>query len=165
MQLSQIHLHRRLDELALEALGPPPPLPVARPSESEVSIEVIWEAEPDIDELAVTGRFVRFSAPYERVEIEHVPSLAEIKRVRPTTFVKTVRAAAVHASATVRMPAVAPPSVTVPFDRVWFEQDADADDAPAEPARWLRLVRSWTWLFISLAVAGAAVTYVTSYAG
>ena len=161
MQVSQLQLHRRLDELAIAALGPPPPLPAPRESESEVHIEVVWEAEPDVDELAVTGQFVRFSAPYERVEIEHLPSLAAIKRVRPTTFVRTVPVPQVRA--TVPMPAVAPPSATVPFDRVWFEQDDEADELKVEPPLWRRLVRSWSWLLISLAAGGATVAYVTTY--
>ncbi len=160
MQVSQLHLHRRLDELAIAALGPPPPLPAATPAESEVHIEVIWEAD-DVDELAITGRFVRFSAPYEKVEIEHVPSLAAVQRVRPTTYVRTVPT---PARATLQMPAVAPPSATVPFDRAWFEQDeSQAEELAVQPPKWHRLLRSWTWLLISLAAGGAAVAYVTSY--
>ena len=154
MQLSRLH------EAALDALVPPPaPLPIAaRPSESEVQIEVIWEAEPDVDELAVTGHFVRFSAPYERVEIEHVPSLAAITRVRPTTYVRTVP----NARPTTPMPAVIPPNATVPFDRVWFEAEGDGEELQIAPPKWLRLLRSWTWLLVSLAAGGAAVAYMAS---
>ena len=159
MQLSQLHLHRRLDELAIAALIPPPPLPVTPASDSEVQIEVIWEADPDLDELAVTGRFVRFSAPYEKIEVEDVPSLAAIQRVRPTTFVRTVP----NARPTTPMPAMAAPaSATVPFDRVWFEAEADGEELVVQPPRWRRLMRSWAWLAVSLAVGGAAVAYMAS---
>lgn len=157
MQLSRLH------EAALAALVPPPaPLPpIARGSESEIQIEVIWEAEPDVDELAVTGRFVRFSAPYEKVEIEHVPSLAAITRVRPTTYVRTVTNV-VNARPTTPMPAVVPPCATVPFDRVWFEAEGDGEELQIQPPKWLRLLRSWTWLLVSLAAGGAAVAYMAS---
>ena len=98
MLSSHLALHRRLDDLALDALGPPPPLPVARVPEYEVSIEivyedeaaVVYEDEAAIDELAATNQFVRFSAPYERMELaelEDVPSLAELS-ARPATFAR-----------------------------------------------------------------------------
>lgn len=48
MQPSQLLAHRRLDEVALEALAP-------------------LEDEAD---LAVTDRFTRISSPYERIEID-----------------------------------------------------------------------------------------------
>ena len=149
MQLSRLH------EAALDALVPPPSLP--RAPESEVQIEVIFEAD-DADDLAVTGRFVRFSAPYEKLEIEDVPALAAVTRVRPTTYVRTVP----NARPTTRMPAVVPPNATVPFDRVWFEADGDAEELQVQPPMWRRLVRSWTWLLVSLAVGGAAVAYMAS---
>jgi hypothetical protein len=151
MQLSRLH------EVALDALVPPPMAP--RASESDIQIEVIWEAD-DVDELAVTGHFVRFSAPYERVEIEHVPSLAAITRVRPTTYVRTVPVP--NARPTTPMPAVVPPCATVPFDRVWFEADGDGEELQIQPPKWQRLVRSWRWLLISLAAGGAVVAYMAS---
>lgn len=152
MQMSRLH------EVALDALGPPPPLPpIPRVDESEPQIEVIWEAD-DADDLAVTGRFVRFSMPYEKLEIEDVPALAAVTRARSTTYVRTVP----NARPTTRMPAVVPPSATVPFDRVWFEADGDAEDLQIQPPMWRRLARSWTWLFVSLAVGGAAVAYMAS---
>jgi hypothetical protein len=130
-----------------------------RASESDIQIEVIWEAD-DVDELAVTGHFVRFSAPYERVEIEHVPTLAAITRVRPTTYVRTVPVPNVRP--TTPMPAVVPPCATVPFDRVWFDADGDGEELQIQPPKWQRLVRSWRWLLISLAAGGAAVAYMAS---
>jgi hypothetical protein len=146
MQLTRLH------EVALDALVPPPSLP--RASQSEVQIEVVWEAD-DADELAVTGRFVRFSAPYEKVEIEHV---AVIQRTRPTTYVRTVPTA----RPTTPMPVVIPPNATVPFDRVWFEAEGDGEELQIQPPLWRRLARSWTWLFVSLAAGGVAVAYMAS---
>lgn len=150
MLSSHLTLHRRLDELALDALGPPPQLPSA--ADSYASIEVVWEDEAAIDELAATGRFVRFSAPYERVEIEEMPSLATLStrpatfaERRPTTFVQTVPAAQ-H---------TAPASATVPFERVWFDDDEDRLAAIEEkPVEWKA---GWWWLAISLAAGGVAV--------
>src|SRR5262245_16337508 len=105
MRLSRLH------EYALGALTPRPSSPAERMSYA--SIEVIWG--DDVDELAATGRFDRFSAPYERVEIEPYTALSHS---RPTRFVKTVSARE------------APP--TVPFERVWFEEEADTvEDKPA----------------------------------
>ncbi len=146
MQPSQLTAHRRLDELVLEALAAHmKQLPVSRPSDSGVSIEVMTDAFAD-DELdvAVTNRFVRVSQPYERVEIEAVPSLAALRvHRRPTTFARTVR---------VR---TAQPSETLSFDAMWFEQPDDAiasiEDVPAEPRR------SWWWLVASLAAAAVVV--------
>jgi hypothetical protein len=162
MQLSRLH------EAALDALVPPPS--VSRAAESEVQIEVIWEAD-DIDELAVTGQFVRFSAPYERVEIEHVPAVAANARVRPTTVVRTVPNGrpttpmpmpVPNGRPTTPMPVAMAPAATVPFDRVWFEADGDGEELQIEPPKWRRLLRSWTWLLISLAAGGAAVAYMAS---
>ncbi len=146
MQPSQV-LHRRLDELALEALvDQTAPLPA--PSDS-VSIEVVFDDDLDLD-LAVTDRFVRAegSAPYERVEIEPLTTtLRMFRRSLPTTFVKTVPARA---------------GETLSFDKAWFEQPEDAlaaiEDVPAEPRR------SWWWLAVSLAVAAGAVTFMAVYA-
>jgi hypothetical protein len=146
MQPSPLALHRRLDDLAIEALAAGASLPAARPFESDVSIEVIYD---DADELAVTTRFVRFSAPYERVEIE--PLRAPLpRRSRPTTFVKTVRARSPHAAA------------TLAFDKVWFDQADDAVEAVEElPAAG---TGSWWWLVVSLAIGAAAVAFMAMQA-
>jgi hypothetical protein len=165
MLSSHLSLHRRLDELALDALGPPVQLPVKLASDSDVSIEVVWEDEAAIDELAATGRFVRFSAPdehldvsapYERVEIEEMPAMSAFavtfSRPRPTTFVRTITEAE-------RSPQS---RATVPFERVWFDDDEDKlaaiEETPVEAKT------SWLWLAISLAVGGAAVVWMASLA-
>jgi hypothetical protein len=174
MLSSHLTLHRRLDELALDALGPPVQLPVKLASDSDISIEVIWEDEAAIDELAATGRFVRFSAaservehtapyerveysaPYERVELssDEMPALSTLavtfKRSRPTTFVRTISEAE-------RSPQS---RATVPFERVWFDDDEDKlaaiEETPVEAKG------SWWWLAISLALGGAAVVWMAS---
>jgi len=163
MLSSHLTLHRRLDELALDALGPPVQLPVKLASDSDISIEVVWEDEAAIDELAVTGRFLRFSAasvdvsaPYERVELssEEMPAMSTLavtfKRPRPTTFVRTISEAE-------RSPQS---RATVPFERVWFDDDEDKlaaiEETPVEAKT------TWWWLAISLAVGAAAVVWMAS---
>ena len=259
MLSSHLALHRRLDDLALDALGPPPPLPVARVPEYEVSIEivyedeaaVVYEDEAAIDELAATNQFVRFSAPYERMELaelEDVPSLAELSarpatfaRRKPTRFARTITVAqraitanertAVEAAAaesmaaeddggsaatrrmaadddsaatrrmaaqsmaaeddgdnatttriaaksmaadadgnsaaTRRMAAAeypsAPASATVPFERVWFDDDEDRLAAIEEKP--VEIKASWKWLAISIVAGGAAVAFMALAAG
>lgn len=115
-----------LDELVIDALSNPSQ-PVVRPTESYFKIEVVREDEFDI---AVTGRFLRWSAPYERVDLD----------------------------AALGSPPFAQPSETVAFDKQWFD-DADeaivalaAVDEPVVEQRG-----SWRWLAISVAVAGIAV--------
>jgi hypothetical protein len=161
MLSSHLSLHRRLDELALDALGPPVQLPVKLASDSDISIEVVWEDEAAIDELAATGRFARFSpldehvecsTPYERVEIEEMPAMSALavtfSRPHPTTFVRTISEAE-------RSPQS---RVTVPFERVWFDDDEDRLAAIEEqPVEWKA---GWWWLAISLAAGGAAVTWL-----
>ena len=168
MLLSSASLRSHLDELALDALGPPPPLPAARVLDGDESIEILFEDEAGIDELAATGQFVRFSAPYERIEIEEVPSLAALsakptsfKRRQTTTFARTITAEQRRITTPIEVPlaaiqAMAPASATVPFERVWFEDDEDVrlaaiEDPPVE------VKQSWWWLAISLVAGGAAV--------
>jgi hypothetical protein len=146
MQPSSLLSHRRLDEIALEALAGHHPVQLPAPSDS-VSIEVV--VDDDLD-LEVTDKFVRASgsAPYERVEIEPLTTtLRMFRRSRPTTFVKTVPARA---------------GETLSFDKVWFEQPDEAiaaiEDVPVEARR------SWWWLAVSLAVAAGAVSYMAVYA-
>lgn len=81
----------------------------------------------DVDEAAVTGRFVRFSTPYERVEI------APVAR----TYVKTVR----HVT---------------PYEPAWFETSDHALSHIEDPEPTERR-ESWLWLVISLAAATATV--------
>jgi hypothetical protein len=126
------------DEVLFDALLPPPVLPAFR--DSEVQIEIIWSD----DDAAVTGRFVRFSAPYERIELDLEGSVAPsavLRRARPVTFVKTVPA----------------PAATVPFERVWFDEEAsevEEDEAPKA---------GWWWLAFSLVAGAAAVVFLASY--
>lgn len=127
-----------VEEVLFDALLPPPPLPAFR--DSEVSIEIIWGD----DDAAVTNRFVRFSAPYERIELDlegDVAPSALLRRARPVTFVKTVPA----------------PAATVPFERVWFDEETEEVEEIAPPRA------SWWWLAISLCAGAAAVLYVASY--
>ena len=170
MQTVPLSLHRRLDELAIAALAPVP-RPVVRPVDTEVAIEVIWEDESEADDQA-TRQFVRFSAPYERVELDMndaVPTLAAALKSRPTTFVKTVSvrptvrmmAVAVPPEA-LRSPASSPPGATVPFERVWFDEREDSI-ASIEEVPTARKT-SWWWLAISLAAGGAAVAWLASLA-
>jgi hypothetical protein len=120
------------DEVLFDALLPPPVLPAFR--DSEVSIEIIWGD----DDAAVTNRFVRFSAPYERIELDldggGVAS-AVLRRAKPVTFVKTVPA----------------PAATVPFERVWFDEETSEVEEIAPPRA------TWWWLVISLLAGAAAV--------
>lgn len=120
------------DEVLFDALLPPPVLPAFR--DSEVSIEIIWGD----DDAAVTNRFVRFSAPYERIELDldgaGVAS-AVLRRARPVTFVKTVPA----------------PAATVPFERAWFDEEPSEDEEIAAPKS------TWWWLVLSLLAGAAAV--------
>jgi len=190
MLSSHLTLHRRLDELALDALGPPVQLPIKLASDSDISIEVVWEDEAAIDELATTGRFMRFSAagvdgsaaservqhtapyervehtapyervdhsaPYERVELssDEMPAMSSLtvtfKRARPTTFVRTISEAE-------RSPQS---RATVPFERVWFDDDEDKlaaiEETPVEAKP------TWWWLAISLVVGAAAVVWMAS---
>jgi len=121
-----------LDELVIDALSNPSQ-PVVRPTDSYFKIEVVREDEFDI---AVTGRFLRWSAPYERVDLD----------------------------AALGSPPFAQPAETVAFDKQWFD-DADAAvaaiSAVDEPV--IEQPASWRWLAISVAVAGIAVA-VAEYA-
>lgn len=132
----------RLDELVIEALVVRPPPPVGQFSSFYAMFEIIRD---DDDDLVATNRFVRFSAPYERIELDAKLTEA-VRRARPTTFVRTVRAPVAQAAA------------TVSFDKQWFEQPDDViaslDDRSVEPAT------SWRWLAISVAIAGAAIAAV-----
>jgi len=146
MQPSQLLLHRRLDELALDALAAHQPAQLPAASDS-VSIEVIIDDDFDV---AVTDRFVRAegSEPYERVEIDPLTTtLRMFRRSRPTTFVKTVPARA---------------GQTLSFDKAWFDQPEDEIAAIEDPPVELR--RSWWWLAVSLAIAAGAVTFMAVYA-
>ncbi|HEY6037023.1 MAG TPA: hypothetical protein VIV58_22240 [Kofleriaceae bacterium] len=120
----------KLDELVLDALTEltqnAPPSAVG--TDSYFKIEVIREEELDLD-IAVTGRFLRWSMPYERVDLD----------------------------AALDSPAFVQPAETVAFDKQWFD---DADDAVAAIAETEELAPrrgGWTWLAISVAVAGLAV--------
>ena len=146
---TQPSLRGGLDELVIEALASFQQ-PVARRSDAYFKLEVVWDDEEGPDDVAVTHRFVRFSAPYERVEIEPLSSsLASLRRRgRPTRFVTTVPA-----------PAPAPPpSVTLAFDKVWFDQPEDAL-ATIEEVSGPR-ASSWLWLGISLLAAAVGVGFI-----
>ena len=119
---------RRLDELVLGVLAPE-----EQPSSaaSFASIEVC-----DEEDLSTT-QFVRYSSPYDKVDIEPLAESAPRVRVKTTTFAPTVQV----------------------FDPAWFDRDAEpADDAPAPPRA------TWWWLIVSLAVAACAVVTLAAVA-
>jgi hypothetical protein len=185
----------QLEDVAIAALLPPPAMPGSRPAECDLSIEIVREDDADdseaFDDAAATTRFVRFSAPYERIELSEVAPLPQ-QRSRPTTFAKTLAkgtpstgvpslrttvkmAAVVAPSVTVEMPAVTaprptialplapPPSVTVPFERVWFD-DEEPERLAAIEEPVVAPQTSWWWLAISLAAGAAAVAWMASLA-
>ena len=168
MQPSPQIAHRRLDELVLEALSAhiqQLPSSAPRPSDSNVSIEVVMDVAIDDDELASTTRFKRVSAPYDAVEIDDIPSLAAVRTGRMrrrSTFAKTIPATRTEPMAAVAPPASeTPASETLSFDKAWFEQPEDALAGIEEAPREAR--KSWWWLALSLAAAGAVVTAMAVY--
>ena len=72
-------------------------------------------------------------------------------------------AAVVTPADTIEMPAFVPPSATVPFERVWFDDEQPeklaAIEEPAVAAK-----ASWWWLAISLVAGAAAVVWMASLA-
>jgi hypothetical protein len=124
----------KLDELVLDALTElaQNAAPSAQGTDSYFKIEVIREEELDLD-IAVTGRFMRWSMPYERVDLDAA--------LGSPPFAQPIQ-----------------PAETVAFDKQWFD---DADDAVAAIAATEEPVierpASWTWLAISVAVAGLAI--------
>lgn len=169
----------QLDEVALDALLPP--APAARPLDSDVVLEIMFE-DDELCDATATRHFERFSSPYERIELSEVAALP--RRARRTTFAKTVafgkgtpstgvpsigarptvRIAAIASPAdTVEMPAFVAPSATVPFERVWFDDEQPeqlaAIEEPVAAAR-----TSWWWLAISLVAGAAAVVWMASLA-
>jgi hypothetical protein len=181
----------QLDEVALDALLPP--APAARPLDSDVALEIMFE-DDELCDATATRHFERFSSPYERIELSEVAPLP--RRARRTTFAKTVAfgkgtpstgvpsisgrptvkmpaivspadtvemAAVVSASDTVEMPAFVPASATVPFERVWFDDEQPEKLASIEEPI-VAPKASWWWLAISLVVGAAAVGWMASLA-
>jgi len=100
--------------------------PSAVGTDSYFKIEVIEEEDLDI---AVTGRYLRRSMPYERVDLD----------------------------AALDSPAFVQPAETVAFDKLWFDDADHAVVAIAETEEVPARRGGWTWLAISVAVAGLAV--------
>jgi hypothetical protein len=155
----QAQPQRRLDDLVIEAIAAfqsQPMLPAAKPSDAEISIQVV--RPPVEDEIAVTTQFVRLSAPYERVELDF--AAVATPRKRRTTFVKTIRARETVRDIIVpslpqllaAAPAPAPANATQAFEAVWFDKSEDSLSRMLA-AEQDRRKRGWTWLAISLAVA------------
>jgi hypothetical protein len=125
-----------LDELVIGALNELTNAaePLVRQTEAYFKFEILTEDDVELDiDIAVTGRFMRWSTPYERVDLDAAlgsPPFAQAPQ----------------------------PAETVAFDKQWFD---DADDAVAAIAATEEPVierpASWTWLAISVAVAGLAV--------
>lgn len=179
----------QLDEVALDALLPP--APAARPLDSDVALEILFE-DDELCDATATRHFERFSSPYERIELSEVAPLPQ--RARRTTFAKTVafgkgtpstgvpslratvKMAAVESPAdtvempafaspadTIEMPAFVPPNATVPFERVWFDDEQPEQLAALEePVAAVKT--SWWWLAISLVAGAAAVVWMASLA-
>jgi hypothetical protein len=78
-----------LDELVIDALAGAPT--VIHTTTGYAKLEVVTEDDLDI---AVTGRFLRWSAPYERVELD----------------------------AALGSPMFAQPAETIAFDKQWFDE-------------------------------------------
>jgi hypothetical protein len=167
----------QLDEVALDALLPP--APAVRPLDSDVALEVVFE-DDELCDATATRHFERFSSPYERIELSEVAPLP--RRAPRTTFAKTVAfgkgtpswgvpsisgrptvrmPAIVSPAETVEMPAFVPASATVPFERVWFDDEQPeklaAIEEPVAAAK-----TSWWWLAISLVAGAAAVVWMAS---
>jgi hypothetical protein len=122
----------KLDELVLDALTElTHNAPSAASTEHYFKFEVIQHDEVELDiDIAVTGRFMRWSTPYERVDLD----------------------------AGLGSPPFAQPAETVAFDKQWFDDADDAVAAIAateEPS--IERPASWAWLAISVAVAGLAI--------
>ena len=165
----------QLDEVALDALLPP--TPAARPLDSDVALEILFE-DDELCDATATRHFERFSSPYERIELSEVAPLP--RRARPTTFAKTVafgkgtpstgvpslratvKMLAIESPAdTVEMPAFVQASATVPFERVWFDDEKPEQLAAIEePVAAVKT--SWWWLAISLVAGAAAVVWMAS---
>jgi len=111
-----------LDELVIDALAGAPN--VIHTTTGYAKLEVVTEDDLDV---AVTGRFLRWSAPYERVDLD----------------------------AALGSPVFAQPAETVAFDKQWFDDADVAVPAIEEPVAAPR--GSWSWLAISVAVAAVAV--------
>ena len=114
---------------------------VARISDTYEAVEV---GEADEEDITSTRQWVRFSAPYERIEmIDGMPALQAGKRTR---FVRTVTA----------------PSATMSFSKLWFhpEDAALLDEETVDQPKW----RPWyTIVAVSTAIAAAVVASVLMY--
>jgi hypothetical protein len=133
------------DELAIGAMSAGNQTDrVMRISDTYAAVEI---SEADEEDFTSTRQWVRFSAPYERIEmIDGMPALHSAKRTR---FVKTVTA----------------PSATMSFSNLWFQpEDAALLDEEtvdtAAPAMW----RPWyTIVAVSVAIAAAVVASALAY--
>jgi hypothetical protein len=160
--------HRRLDELVLEVLASHQLPPAASPRTSEVSIEIVFDDDDERD-IAVTNQFVRFSAPYERVDLDLEPPASALARPRrrPITFANIIRASdtqpemrAADIRAAETITPVTPASDTRAFDAVWFDRSEDSLAHIEAVVPRLSRARQWVWLAISIAAAGAAIATI-----
>ena len=120
----------KLEELVLSVLAAQrKPKPEQREHDF-VSIEVVHH--DDEEDVAVTDRFVKFSSPYERVDIE--PLREKLGKIRSTQFARTIQV----------------------FDPGWFDKEAASEYVPPEPRN------SWWWLAISLVIGGLAVAALSA---
>jgi hypothetical protein len=107
----------------------------------------------DEGEIAATTRFVRPSMPYEDVEVDfEPPPSAPVRRRRPRTFVKTVRAR--ETDRDIVVPSLSAAS-TVRLEAKWFASSEDSLSRMLA-AEQERRKRQWLWLMISVVVATVA---------
>ena len=64
------------------------PQAVARRADGSMSFDLVWD-EGSPEDVAATNQFVRFSAPYERMDLDLSSSMTSLVRGRPTRFVTT----------------------------------------------------------------------------
>ena len=124
----------KLDEIVLGVLAAKR-APDTAPSDDDKLVVIELVHSEDVDEAAVTGRFLKM--PYEHLEIQPLREALGKRRGRPTTFVHTI------------------PS-TRGLDTPWFHTNEDELVKIEDPLDTERR-QSWWWLGISLAVGAAAV--------
>ena len=92
----------------------------------------------------------------ETVEMPVAPTTLRTAAIVPRA---ALRMPLLSPADSVEMPAFVPPAATVPFERVWFE-DEEKLAAIEEPVAAPKT--SWWWLAISLVAGAAAVAYMAT---
>jgi hypothetical protein len=115
-----------LDKIALAAFA-------TNDDVTRVDIQRTADLHGEVDECALTGRFSRFSMPYERVEIE--PAL----EVRSRKFVRTIQLPLARGA-----------------ERAWFDLPEAALIAIEEPVTQ-DAPASWQWLIVGITACAIAL--------